>query len=58
MNLAPEFELPPEECLKLPESIYGLPIPRDEWHRTLDDNVKNRLEDDSYHNRSIHILPI
>ena len=43
-NSAPEFELSPEECLKLLKPIYGLADSEDEWHRTLDDHVQIDLK--------------
>ena len=44
MNPVPEFDLSPEECLKLLKLIYGLTDSEDELHRTLDDHVQIDLK--------------
>ena len=43
-NLAPEFELSPEECLELPKPIYGLADIGDESHGILDDHAQIDLK--------------
>lgn len=43
-NLVPEFELRPEQCLKLLKPLYGLCDSGDLWHKTLDKHHRCDLE--------------
>ena len=44
MDVDPEFELQPEECLILLKSLYGLCDSADLWQATLDEHLRLDLK--------------